>query len=120
MRHIVSRIVKKYYLPGVNHALWLALILIALTAIPVWADSLENLRASGAIGESSNGYVVARDPGAREEADEINAKRRVIYQGEATTQGVDINQVAKVYAAEIIRTVPPGTWIQTNGQWKRK
>lgn len=119
MQRIVNMIVKKS-LPGIGRALWFILILTALAATPVRADSLENLRASGAIGESYNGYVVAREPGARAEADEINAKRRVIYQEKATAQGVDINQVAKVYAAEIIRTVPPGTWIQTNGQWKKK
>jgi len=119
MQRIVNMIVKKS-LPEVSYALWLALILAAFIAMPVWADSLENLRASGAIGESYNGYVVAREPSAQGEAEEINAKRRTIYQGEATAKGIDIDQVAKVYAAEIIRTVPPGTWIQTNGQWKKK
>ncbi|MDE2388791.1 MAG: YdbL family protein [Betaproteobacteria bacterium] len=116
MQRIASMIVKKSLL-GISRALWLAL---TLAATPVWADSLENLRASGAIGESYNGYVVAREPGAQEEAEEINAKRRAIYQEKAAAQGIDIDQVAKVYAAEIIRTVPPGTWIQTNGQWKKK
>ena len=119
MQRIVNMIVKKSLL-GVGRALWLALTLTILTALPAWADSLENLRASGAIGESYNGYVVAREPGAREEAEEINAKRRAIYQEKAAAQGIDIEQVAKVYAAEIIRTVPPGTWIQTNGQWRKK
>lgn len=119
MQRITNMIVKKS-LPGASRALWLALTLTVLTALPAWADSLENLRASGAIGESYNGYVVAREPGAKEEADEINAKRRAIYQEKAAAQGIDIEQVAKVYAAEIIRTVPPGTWIQTNGQWRKK
>ena len=119
MQRIANMIVKKS-LTGASRALWLALILIVFTTLPAWADSLENLRASGAIGESYNGYVVAREPGAREEADEINAKRKAIYQEKAAAQGIDIEQVAKVYAAEIIRTVPPGTWIQTNGQWRKK
>ncbi|TXI38532.1 MAG: DUF1318 domain-containing protein, partial [Nitrosomonas sp.] len=56
----------------------------------------------------------------RGEADEINAKRRSIYQEKATAQGIDIEQVGKVYAEEIIRKVPSGTWIQLNGQWKQK
>lgn len=119
MQRIVNVIIKKS-LPGISRVLRFALILATLAAMPVWADSLESLRASGAIGESYNGYVVAREPGAQEEAEEINAKRRAIYQQKATAQGIDIDQVAKVYAAEIMRTVPPGTWIQTNGQWKKK
>jgi len=119
MQRIANMIVKKS-LPGASRALWLALTLTVLTALPAWADSLENLRASGAIGESYNGYVVAREAGARQEADEINAKRKIIYQEKAAAQGIDIEQVGKVYAAEIIRTVPPGTWIQLDGQWKKK
>ena len=54
MQRIVNMIVKKSLL-GVGRALWLALTLTILTALPAWADSLENLRASGAIGESYNG-----------------------------------------------------------------
>lgn len=106
-------------LAKISRALLLGLAL-ASSAIPARADSLEDLRASGAIGESYNGYAVAREPSARKEADEINAKRRSIYQEKAIAQGIDIEQVGKVYAEEIIRKVPPGTWIQINGQWKRK
>ena len=116
MQRIAKRTIRKP-LAKISQAMLLAL---ALVATPAWADSLEDLRASGAIGESYNGYVVAREPGAREEADEINAKRRSIYQEKATAQGIDIEQVGKVYAEEIIRKVPSGTWIQINGQWKQK
>ena len=115
MQHIPTMTTKP--LLGMINAILLALI---LCGAPAWADSLENLRASGAIGESSNGYVIAREPSARAEADAINAQRSAIYQEKAAAQGVDIDQVAKVYAEEIIRKVPPGTWIQINGQWKKK
>ena len=56
----------------------LNIILLALLfcGTSAWAGTLENLRASGAIGESYNGYVVARDPGAQAEADAVNAKRK--------------------------------------------
>lgn len=116
MQRIAHMTIKKPF-AKIGQAMLLAFM---LNAIPAWADSIESLRASGAVGESYDGYVVAREPSARGEADEINAKRRSIYQEKATAQGIDIEQVGKVYAEEIIRKVPSGTWIQLNGQWKQK
>jgi len=86
-----------------------------------WADSLQDLRASGALGESASGYAVARDPSANAEVASINEKRKAIYAEKAATQGVSIDQVGKVYAKEIFNKVPPGTWLQNEqGQWIRK
>lgn len=116
MQRIAKMTVKKS-LTGISYAIFLTL---TLCLAPAWADSIENLRASGAIGESVDGYVIAREPGAQAEADAINAKRKAIYQEKAAAQGIDIEQVGKVYAAEIVRKVPPGTWIQVNGQWIKK
>ena len=100
----------------------LNIILLALLfcGTSAWAGTLENLRASGAIGESYNGYVVAREPGAQAEADAVNAKRKTIYQEKAAAQGDSIDQVGKVYAEEIFKNVPAGTWIQLNGNWTKK
>ena len=95
-------------------------LILALNPLSVLAETLENLRASGAIGEGYDGYVIPRISGAQADANEINAKRQAIYQEKAAAQGVSIDQVGKVYAAEIIRKVPAGTWIQINGQWKKK
>lgn len=97
------------------------LLTLALSGTPALADSLADLRASGAVGESFSGYVVARDSGARAEADAINAKRKTVYQGKAAAQGVSIEQVGKVYAVEILKKIPAGTWVQKeNSQWVQK
>jgi len=40
--------------------------------ITAWAGSLQDLRASGALGESTSGYAVARDPSATAEVASIN------------------------------------------------
>ena len=116
MQRIPEMTVKKP-LMGISSAILLAL---TLCITPAWADALDDLRASGAIGETFEGYVVAREASARAEADAINAKRKAIYQEKAAAQGIDIEQVGKVYAAEIIRKVPAGTWIQIDGQWRKK
>lgn len=113
----ISKLVITKPLLGMTNAILLALSLCASFA---WADNLESLRASGAIGESHTGYVFARDPAVRAEADAINAKRKIIYQEKAAAQGISIDQVGKVYAEEIFKKVPAGTWIQINGQWIKK
>jgi len=96
------------------------LLLGLLYAFPAWSDNLEQLRASGMIGENASGFVVARDPSIQGEVEAINAKRKAIYQEKATAQGVSPEQVGKVYASEIFKKVPTGTWIQLNGQWVKK
>lgn len=113
----IERTILKNPLPGLTIAF---LLIFTLYTSLTKAESLENLRASGAIGEAYNGYVIARQPEAQAEADTINAKRRGIYQEKAAAQGVEVDEVARVYAAEIIKTVPAGTWIQIDGQWKKK
>ncbi len=96
------------------------LLLLALLASSTWAGTLEDLRASGAIGESSTGYAVARNASAQAEVDAINAKRKAIYQEKANAQGISIDQVGQVYAKEIFNNVPAGTWIHVNGNWVKK
>lgn len=97
------------------------LLILSLSAVTAWAASLQDLRASGAIGESASGYVVARDPGAKGDAAAINKKRKAVYAEKASAQGVGVDQVGKVYAREIFKKVPKGTWLQNEkGQWQQK
>jgi len=85
------------------------------------AASLQDLRASGALGESASGYAVARDSSATAEVASINEKRKAVYAEKAAAQGVSIDQVGKVYAKEIFNKVPAGTWLQNEqGQWLKK
>ena len=89
--------------------------------ITAWAASLQDLRASGALGESASGYVVARDTSATAEVASINKERKAVYTSKAAAQGVSIDQVGKVYAKEIFKKVPAGTWLQNQqGQWLQK
>ena len=97
------------------------LLMLVLSTTIAWAASLQELRASGALGESSSGYVVARDASAKADANAINKKRKALYAEKAAAQGVSIDQVGKVYASEILKKVPKGTWIQNEqGQWLQK
>ena len=100
----------------------MTIVVFLLTGgITAWADSLQNLRASGALGESASGYAVARDPSAAAQVKSINKKRKAVYAKKAAAQGVSIDQVGKVYAKEIFKKVPRGTWIQNQkGKWVQK
>ena len=106
-------------------------VLCAILAFLIWstaadaAPSLDDLRASGAVGERYDGYAVLRAQGAdtalRSLVDSVNAKRRGIYEERAKKQGVPPQEVGKVYALEIAAKAPPGTWLLgENGKWVQK
>lgn len=100
----------------------IAIVLVTgLFAAPASAQSLDELRASGAIGERYDGLVEARDPGAAAAVKEINAKRQEIYTERAASQGVAADQVGRVYAKEILQKAPAGTWfLAPDNTWTRK
>ena len=95
---------------------------LAFAASGARAQSLNKLRASGAIGERFDGYTVARTGGAASSVSKaVNAKRRKIYAQRAAQQGVKVGQVGRVYAKQIFKKAPGGTYfLQENGKWVRK
>lgn len=105
----------------------LALVLAVFAAAPgpAAAQSLDELRANGVVGERFDGYAVVRDAGAgagvKAMVDDINAKRRAIYAERAKAQGVASDQVGRVYAEQILQKAPAGTWFQSpDGKWVQK
>lgn len=94
---------------------------LGVTSLSAQAQSLSQLRASGAIGEAFDGFARARDNSMRGQVDAINARRRTIYQQRASAQGVSAQQVGRVYAREIYNNSPAGTWfLSESGSWSRK
>ena len=103
----------------------LAAVLIAAPGVPgtAAAQSLDELRAQGIVGERYDGYAVARQssPAANRAVAEVNAQRRSIYADRAGKQGVPAAQVGQVYAAQIMKHAPSGTWfLGADGKWTRK
>ena len=98
-----------------------AFLALALAAAPAAAQSLDQLRASGAVGERYDGYVQALDSGSGAFVDQVNAKRRKIYAGDAAKTGANADQVGRVFARQIFAKAPPGTkFLQENGAWITK
>ena len=108
---------------------WLIRIAVAVVIVVSFAigasqaQSLDAVRASGAVGEQFDGYATVRDAGADVKAlvDTVNAKRRGIYEQRAAEQGVSADQVGRVYAEKIMQKAPAGTWFRDeSGNWSQK
>jgi hypothetical protein len=98
-----------------------AVLVLGLSAPPVLAQSLDQLRASGAVGERYDGYAQALQSGAAGVVQQVNAKRRQIYQQTADKEGASVDQIGRVYARQIFAKAPPGTkFLQENGSWIAK
>jgi len=107
-------------------ALSLALLLSAVGLAAVAQNrTLDAPRSAGTVGERYDGYAVVRDPAQAASlapvVDQVNAERRKIYAQRATADGVPIDQIGRIYAAEIVKSAPAGTWfLQESGQWVKK
>jgi len=107
-------------------ALSLALLLSAVGLAAVAQNrTLDAPRSAGTVGERYDGYAVVRDPAQAASlapvVDQVNAERRKIYAQRAAADGVPIDQIGRIYAAEILKSAPAGTWfLQESGQWVRK
>ena len=100
----------------------LLVLLAALwAAAPALAQDLNQLRASGQLGERFDGYAEAIDPGLLDFVKQVNGKRNAIYKQRAAEQNVPVGQVGRVYAQEILSKAPSGTrFLQENGTWATK
>ncbi len=107
------------------------LLVVALLAVAILAGSpadaspIDDYRAQGIIAERFDGYVElrARDApsDARSLVDDVNRKRRALYQKRAQEQGVSAEEVGQVYATQIFDTAPNGTYFkQRNGSYIKK
>ncbi len=98
-----------------------AVLVLGLSAPPALAQSLNELHASGAVGERYDGYAQALQSSAAGVVQQVNAKRRQIYQQTADKEGASVDQIGRVYARQIFAKAPPGTkFLQENGSWIAK
>ncbi|MFZ2869966.1 YdbL family protein, partial [Zavarzinia sp.] len=76
------------------------------------------------VGERYDGYAVAR-PGASADivalVERVNVERRALYTERSKAQSVPVEAVGKIYALEIIKSAPKGTWFQAeDGSWTQR
>ncbi len=98
-----------------------AALILSLGGPPALAQSLDQLRASGAVGERFDGYAEALQSSAAGVVDQVNGKRHKIYAERAASEGASPAQVGRVYAKQIFAKAPPGTkFLQEDGAWITK
>ena len=103
-------------------------LLIALTmvfAAPAMADSLEQARDSGLVGERPDGLVAAVSPNVPADImsliQSVNAKRMEKYQQISNEKGVPVEQVGAITGEKIIAKLKPGWYyMDASGNWVKK
>ena len=101
---------------------------LAFLGYPImgWAESrlLDAPRAAGTVGERFDGYAVARGSVTSDVAAlvaQVNSERRAVYAARAASENVPIEAIGKIYAAEIMKSAPAGTWFLSEyGLWAQK
>jgi uncharacterized protein YdbL (DUF1318 family) len=101
------------------------LFMLCLTALPVAAQSLDEAKAAGQVGERIDGYVGvvdARTPGdVRAMVDQVNAERRQKYAEIAAERGASVEAVAQIAGQKLIARAPGGQYVLgADGQWRQK
>jgi uncharacterized protein YdbL (DUF1318 family) len=101
------------------------LLLPACRGALAQSRTLDAPRAAGTVGERYDGYAVVHDPASAASlaplVDQVNAERRKVYAQRAASDGVPAEQVGRIYAGEIFKSAPSGTWfLQESGQWTKK
>jgi uncharacterized protein YdbL (DUF1318 family) len=103
----------------------LMMALAMMFAAPAMADSLDQARAAGLVGERPDGYVAAVSANAPADVmslvQSVNAQRLQRYQQIAGEKGVPVQQVGAITAEKIIAKLKPGWYyMNASGQWVQK
>jgi len=99
----------------------MVIVVATVTAQPASALSARDLKNTGLVGETLNGYLglVQGDAAAdiRQAMEAINAGRRQAYQQAAADTGRTPDEVEAVAGARLRTKAQPGDWVQdTSGQ----
>lgn len=116
----------RFFRHGFRAALAALLMCLALPLASARADSLDDARAAGLVGERPDGYVdfvqPNPPPNIQQLVTEINAQRRKVYQQLAGEKGVPVEEVGALAAEKTIaQKLKPGMYyMNSSGQWVQK
>ena len=100
-----------------------AAVVMMIAANPAFALDLASARASGVVGEKSDGYVAVIKASAEADAlvAEVNARRKAEYARISAANSQPVAVVAKLAAEEIIGKLGSGSKYQNaSGSWVTK
>lgn len=104
----------------------LILLLVALFDVSTaWALSLDEAKDAGLVGEQRNGYlgIVVSGPSAQVKSlvEDINSKRRDVYQQIAQRNGTSLEAVTALAGKKAIEKTSAGNYVQgTDDGWYKK
>ncbi len=105
----------------------LAILAFGAVAVPVahaGNPQIEAAIAAGDVGERIDGYlgiVGTADAATKRKVQEVNNKRRAVYDKLAAQRGATIEQVAYLTGEKQIAKAAPGTFIMdASGNWVKK
>jgi uncharacterized protein len=101
------------------------LLMLCLAALPALAQSLDQAKAAGLVGERIDGYVGVVDANApgdvRAMVDQVNAEREAKYAEIAAERGTSVQAVAQIAGQKLIERAPGGQYVLgADGQWRQK
>lgn len=104
---------------------WSAAILIAIFSPIALAQSLDQAKSSGIIGEKSDGYIGFVQEKAPPElvalVNDVNRQRRARYAEIARQNNISINEVAQLAYLRAVEATKSGHFIEdAEGRWVRK
>lgn len=103
-----------------------ALMLMMLIITPAaFAQSLEEAKATGLIGEKRDGYIGfvqgSAPPAVVSLVEDVNRQRRERYQQIARENGISVDQVAQLAFNKAVEATRSGHFLEdANGRWVRK
>jgi uncharacterized protein YdbL (DUF1318 family) len=102
-----------------------AMLLMLCIALPAVAQSLDQAKAAGQVGERIDGYVGVVDANApgnvRAMVDQVNAERQARYAEIAAERGTSVQAVAQIAGQKLIERTPGGQFVLgADGQWRQK
>ena len=112
-----------------NIRAWVTAIMFAVTSLVVAPmasagdPQIDAAKEKGIVGEQLDGYlgfvtIIGAEPSLKRKVDEINAKRRALYQQRAAESGVTPAQYATATGEKLIkRAAPSAMVVDATGSW---
>ena len=98
--------------------------MVMRTADTVRERPLDPPRAQGIVGERFDGFAVLRKKASnaiKSLVKRTNDQRRAVYRKRAKATKTSIQAVGRIYAKEIMKSAPRGTWyLNESGKWTKK
>ncbi|MBI2380500.1 MAG: YdbL family protein [Gammaproteobacteria bacterium] len=101
-----------------------ASLIWALGTGGVFAMDLDSAKAKGLVGETPDGYIAAVGATSDREVlhlvQDVNTKRREVYEQLAAKNKADIRSVEALAGAKAIQRTPNGQMVYLDGRWQQK